>query len=116
MAWNRDEEQKAGKAMTLGSCVIGLVFSVFWCVAALSMGAWFMLVFGIPFTCLMGYRLAVCVKMVKGTRPSPPPETDPWDRPAAQLPPRESGGNFCPYCGSGIQEDFAYCPKCGRKQ
>ena len=112
MAWDRDKERKAGKAMSVGSCVFGLIFSIFWCVAAASMGAWFMLIFGIPFVGMMAYRLYVISQYAKE---EPKQETDPWDRPAQ--PDRPAGGNgFCPYCGGSIQEGFEYCPKCGRKQ
>ncbi|NCB52832.1 MAG: zinc ribbon domain-containing protein [Clostridia bacterium] len=27
----------------------------------------------------------------------------------------EEPGNFCPYCGAGINFDYAFCRKCGRK-
>ncbi len=23
--------------------------------------------------------------------------------------------NYCPYCGTSINEDFSFCPKCGKK-
>ncbi len=29
--------------------------------------------------------------------------------------PRTTQTRFCPYCGAGLQEDFQFCPKCGRQ-
>ena len=115
MAWDRDKEKKAGKAMTLGSSIFGLVFSIFWCIAAASMGAYFMLIFGIPFVGMMGYRLYILSQYTKEERKDiPAKETDPWDRPAPQQP--TNGVIFCPYCGDSIKKNFAFCPKCGRRQ
>ena len=117
MAWDREKEKKAGKAMTMGSCVFGLVFSIFWCIAAASMGAWFMLIFGIPFVGMMVYRLYVLSQYAK-EEPTSAKETDPWDRPAATKTPGQTTcgeGRFCPYCGGERQESFAYCPICRRK-
>lgn len=114
MAWDRDKERRAGKAMSVGSCIFGLIFSIFWCVAAASMGAWFMLIFGIPFVGMMVYRLYVISQYAKDDEKGPQSETDPWDRPAPSG--QASGSGFCPYCGGSIQEGFEYCPKCGRTQ
>ena len=118
MAWDREQEKKAGKAMSIGSCVFGLVFAIFWCIAAASMGAWFMLIFGIPFVGMMAYRLYVISQYAKEDS-APAKETDPWDRPSAPEAPKQpapGGGRFCPYCGGELQKNFAYCPTCGRHQ
>ena len=116
MSWDREKEKKAGKAMTIGSCVFGLVFSIFWCIAAASMGAGFMLFFGIPFAGMMAYRLYVCIQLTK--KDDKPAE--PWDRPETPAPNQEpvpsSGSKFCPYCGSSVEEAFEFCPHCGRRQ
>lgn len=122
MDWDREKEEKAGKAIGIGSSIFGLLFACFWCVAAVSMGAWFMLIFGIPFVGMMVYRLYLCIQYAKtGKKTSQSKEADPWDRPPATDPPKQentagSGNRFCPYCGGGIQEDFEFCPKCGRRQ
>lgn len=115
MAWDREQEQKHGKAMTIGSSIFGLIFAIFWCITAASMGAWFMLIFGIPFVGMMIHRIYVLVQMTKKDETQAQNrQADPWDRPA-EAPKAQSGGNFCPYCGSAIQEGFAFCPKCGRR-
>ena len=82
---------------------------------AAAMGAWFMLIFGIPFVGMMAYRLYVMLKLSKDEpKQLPKSEVDPWDRP--QELERSTGNGYCPYCGGAVQENFAYCPKCGRKQ
>lgn len=114
MAWDREKEKKAGKAMTIGSSIFGTVFAVFWCIMAASMGAWFMLIFGIPFVGMMLYRLYVCIQYSKEEKPGQK-EADPWDRPTPPASRPGSGASFCPYCGGDAQEGFAFCPKCGRR-
>ena len=113
MAWDRDKERKAGKAMTLGSSIFGLVFAIFWCIAAASMGAWFMLIFGIPFVAMMIHRIYVISHYMKDEKPNSR-EAEPWERPVNGDTPHTAPG-FCPYCGGSIQEGFEYCPKCGRR-
>ena len=111
MNWSRDEERKAGKAWHLGASVVALIFGVFWCLAALAMGAGFMLIFGIPFVGVLVYRLVMVIKL--GTKKPKQPigqGDDLWERQEKSV---ENG--FCPYCGSAIEESFVYCPRCGRK-
>ena len=114
MAWDREKERKAGKALHLGSSIFGLVFAIFWCVMALSMGAGFMLLFGIPFVGMMIYRLYVISQFAKEDKPK---EQDPWDLPKAEPDKASGSGNpFCPYCGQSLEPAFEFCPKCGRRQ
>ncbi|MBQ8833703.1 MAG: zinc ribbon domain-containing protein [Oscillospiraceae bacterium] len=118
MAWDREKEKKAGKAMTIGSSIFGTVFAIFWCVMAASMGAWFMLIFGIPFVGMMVYRLYICIQYSKGdNNKAPQKEADLWDRPAAQTTYTQPtiDSKFCPYCGAPTQDGFEFCPKCGRR-
>ena len=115
MGWDREKERKAGKAYHMGFAVFGLIFAIFWCIAAVSMGAGFMLIFGLPFVGLMVFRLVVMAKHgEEGPKQPPRQEADPWER--QEFPRRETAGNgFCPYCGSSVEDTFEYCPKCGRK-
>lgn len=111
MRWDRDKERKAGKAYHMGSSVFGLIFAVFWCIAACAMGAWFMLIFGIPFVGMMAFRLVMISRHGEDAPERPPrQEAEPWE---PRRRPAENG--FCPYCGSAVEENFEYCPKCGRK-
>ena len=115
MAWDRDKERKAAKSMSIGSSVFGILFAIVWCATAASMGAWFMLLFGIPFVGLMVYRLVMCIRLSKDEEEkAPPKETEPWERPSQE--PNRSGNKYCPYCGFGLQEGYEFCPKCGRRQ
>ena len=111
MDWDREKERKAGKAWHLGASVVALIFGIFWCLAALSMGAGFMLIFGIPFVGLLAYRLVMVAKYGDRQSKQPPrQEEDPWERQE-----RPDVNGFCPYCGSSVEDTFEFCPMCGRK-
>lgn len=112
MTWDREKERKAGRAYTIGSCIFGILFAVIWCIVTASMGAWFMLLFGIPFVGMMIYRLYVCVQITGEDKPSAK-EPEPWERPVDPEP--SADGKFCPYCGYTLQAGFEFCPKCGRR-
>lgn len=114
MAWDREKERKAAKNMGIAVSIFALVFSIFWCLFALSMGAGFMLIFGIPFVGLTAYRLGVMLKLSreKETGVAPKKEVDPWDQPQNAS---QADGDFCPYCGFRLQSGFEFCPKCGRR-
>ncbi len=111
MGWNRDKERRAAKKMTIASSLFGIAFLIFWCIMAASMGAWVMLLFGIPMLGLMIYRFILCLQLSKEDEDSTKAQ-DPWDAPPPQ--PRQEE-NFCPYCSYPLQPGFAFCPKCGRK-
>lgn len=107
---DRKTERKAGKFLGIGGSIYGIVFMVVWCVIAAGMGAWFMLIFGVPMLIFMVVRTVVIVRKSK-EKPK-----EPWD-----LPPEDSAGRkgngegFCPYCGRRTEDGFEYCPKCGRR-
>ena len=114
MAWDRDKEKKAAKNMSIGSCIFGIVFLIVWCSLAPS----FMKLFGLAGLAMMIYRLYVTIQMTKDDKKAlPQTKVDPWDRPAISDVPRQepSSSGFCPYCGSSVQADFEFCPKCGRR-
>ncbi len=111
MQWDREKERNAAKKMGIGVSIFAIVFAVFWCIMAASMGAWFMLLFGIPFAGLLVYRLIIMLRLTRDDTPKQPrQEIDPWDRPAAN----HSSEN-CPYCGFRLEQGFEFCPKCGRR-
>ena len=124
---DRDFDRKAGAALQLGTCIFGLLFSVVWCSLAAASGAWFMIIFGLFFVGMMIFRLVVCIKKLQQSRQP----AEPWEQTGStyrsytqsaehaqsaysETGYRSPGNNYCPYCGSGIQEDFVFCPKCGR--
>ena len=114
MAWDRNEERKLAGSYRIGATIFGLVFAIFWCCAAVAMGAWFMLIFGIPFVGMMVFQLVVSIRIMKKEKKS----DDPWERPTAgREPPRQTdsgGSGYCPYCGAAITEAYQFCPQGGR--
>lgn len=115
---DRDTEQKAGKAMALGMGVFMLVFSLIWCAVVYAMGVWFMLIPGLLFVGLSGYRLGILWKLSREEPKKPPQDhPEPWDRPdtTSSRQPAGKGSRFCPYCGESLEPRFAFCPKCGRR-
>lgn len=117
MAWDREKERKAGKTYHVGISILGLIFSIFWCCAVVAMDAWFMLIFGLGFMTLSAYRLVLCFKYGdEETKKTVPQETDPWEH--TSVPRQETAdhsGGYCPYCGTSVNDNFDYCPKCGRR-
>ena len=114
MDWDREKDRKAGNAIGIGSSVFGIIFLLIWCGIAVSMGAWIMLLFGIPMLGFMIFRIVVMVKKSK-----PEKQKEPWeqpDRPQSTCEtPRTQGDGFCPYCGRQVSGDFTFCPTCGRR-
>lgn len=118
---NPSDDRKAAAGMHMGMCVFAVLFSIFWCVMAVRVGAGFMVIFGVLFVGLSLWRLALCVKMLRREKGEVGPEKpcassrDPWDRKQEPAPPaRSADGGFCPYCGAETGEGFRYCPNCGR--
>ncbi len=104
MAWDREKERKAAKKMSLASGILGIVFIIVWCIIAVSIGAGFMLLFGIPLLGMQVYRLYVFVQLGKEEK-QPQKETDPWNRSVEAASPSQE-----------IPGGQRFCPKCGRKQ
>ena len=114
MEWDRDRERKAGKAIGIAGSIYAIVFIIIWCAIAIGMGAWFMLIFGLPMLGFVIFRLVVMLQKSKQKPRDPWEQTtqtqEPWTAPQ-----RSENGKFCPYCGKELSEDFAFCPKCGRR-
>lgn len=77
---NPSDDRKAAAGMHMGMCVFAVLFSIFWCVMAVRVGAGFMVIFGVLFVGLSLWRLALCVKMLRREKgkwgrksPVPPP-------------------------------------------
>jgi len=115
MGHDWDKERKAAKGMSIGSCIFGIVFLVFWTAIAPS----FMKLFGLGGLAMMIYRLYVLIQLSREEETKPAKEPEPWDRPAISDTPRHTAPTgetgFCPYCGQKVEADFEFCPKCGRR-
>ena len=114
MAWDREKERKAAKTYHIGVMVFALIFVAIWCVAAVAMGAWFMVLFALPMVGILVFRMGMALKQDQKTKSS-----EPWEQPDRQptweQPRQREDSKFCPYCGAPRQEDFEFCPKCGRR-
>ena len=112
--------------------VFGIVFGIFWTVLASSMTQGFGLVgvifplFGVLFI-IMGVVNAIYhFKNATGENrhfefdiTDDTEEPDPLNRQFGSKPESTpdappSGSSFCPYCGAPVQNDFAFCRKCGK--
>ena len=112
--------------------VFGIVFGIFWTVLASSMTQGFGLV-GVIFP--LGGVLFIIMGVVKAIYhfkhatgenrysefdiTDDTEEPDPLNRQFGSKPESTpdappSGSSFCPYCGAPVQNDFAFCRKCGK--
>ena len=111
---DREQERKAGRVYHTGVLIFVLLFGVFWTVAVISMGAWFMAIFGLFFIGIAAYQLYM-VRKFSGNKK----ERDPWEQDqhktytAAES--IDSGCRHCPYCGEEVEQRFQFCPICGRR-
>ena len=110
---DREKRQKAGKALGICVSIYAIVFAVIWCVIVAAMGAWFMLIFGVPMVAFLVFRLAFLLKQSKSRQ-----QKEPWEQPDKSQ--KSSGSTvrrdgLCPYCGRPLSEDFTFCPACGRR-
>lgn len=71
---NPSDDRKAAAGMHMGMCVFAVLFSIFWCVMAVRVGAGFMVIFGVLFVGLSLWRLALCVKMLRREKGEVGPE------------------------------------------
>ena len=120
-------------AMSAWGSVVAALFGVFWIVAALQMGApWIVPAFGVLFIISAAAGAVYHYKNATGKNrrsafditdedeePDPLNErfgseaddnADPGDYGGA--PP---SGGYCPYCGAPAGEDYEYCRRCGKK-
>lgn len=119
---------KMGAVGSIGAALFG----VFWCIVALSMGAWFMVPFGLIFIGISVYQAIYhshnataedrysLIDIVDSDE-----ERDPLNEKYGRKTVSESmdssdniSGNsvdYCPYCGKPVNGDFDFCPKCGKK-
>jgi len=110
--------------------IFAALFGIFWCILALSMGAWFMVPFGLIFigvaiyNVIYNYRNATSqnrysiVDIVDEDEETDPLNEKYGKKSTASKAAREENGTsaaYCPYCGASVNLDFDFCPKCGRQ-
>ena len=127
---------KPGRGPALLGAIVGVVilaFGVFFTLQARRMGApGFFDAFGILFVCVAAAGVAYnlynatqkrrmsTLDITTGTEEPDPiatamghaePEQTNTNKGAK---PRRFEGDFCPYCGARVTDEFDYCPKCGK--
>ena len=116
--------------MSAVGCIFAAVFGVFWCIVAVSMGAYFMLPFGVIFIGFAVWqavyhthnatsedRYSVFDIVDSAEESDPLQEQYGRNRYSMEQDVPNDGGDaaFCPYCGKPVGSDFEFCPKCGKK-
>ncbi len=106
------------------AAVCAAIFGVFWCFIAASMGAFFMVPFGLIFVVLCIASAVYNHKNATGKNRysaydivDEGEEEDPLSARYGKK--RESrahtgGKNFCPYCGTSVESDHKFCENCGK--
>ncbi|MDX9973289.1 MAG: zinc ribbon domain-containing protein [FCB group bacterium] len=113
--------------------ILAAVIGVIWTIAALSMGApGFVALFGVVFVIAAVVR--AYVNFFNATQPNRlsnldittgEEEPDPIAKALGHASvdrepgldaasPRRIEGGFCPYCGAALEQDYNFCPKCGK--
>lgn len=121
-------------AMGVLSSLFGVIFSIFWTVMAVQVGApFFFPIFGVMFVIMSVVSVFYNLKNATGENRfseydivDEDEESDPWNLKDSSTNrqseynaySKEYGTNdykYCPYCGRELSENFEYCPKCGKK-
>ena len=116
------------KMSAIGS-IFAAIFGIFWCIVAGSMGAVFMVPFGLLFVGLAVYNAVYHYRNATSENRNSvidivdsKEETDPLNEKYGKHSSVEeehcsSEGSFkyCPYCGKQLDNSFEYCPHCGKK-
>ena len=111
------------------SSILVAVFGVAWTIGALSMGAGGLFaIFGIVINAMAVVSAVYNFKNATSKNryssfdiTEDGEEIDPWNERFGEkrdyTQPSTFSGNskFCPYCGTRVEGDYAYCNKCGKK-
>lgn len=116
--------------MGVAGSIFAVIFGIFWCLIAASMGALIMIPFGLLFIGIAIYQAIYhyynatsddrysLVDIVDSDE-----ETDPLNEKYSHKVDRGNKSDsikgtsvaYCPYCGKPVDGDFDFCPKCGNK-
>ena len=111
------------------SSILMAVVGVAWTIGALSMGAGSLFaIFGIVFIAMAVVSAVYNFKNATSKNryssfdiTEDGEEIDPWNerfgekRETTGTTPYSRDSNYCPYCGTRVEGDFAFCNKCGKK-
>lgn len=128
---------KPGRGPSMMQGIVGIfvaLFGVFWTIAAASMGGGLFAVFGIFFVIMAIVQAVYNLKNATGENrysvfdiTDGHEEPDPFqikygsaddrkeERTADQTIYADADSSFCPYCGTKVEDDYAYCHKCGKR-
>ncbi len=107
------------------AAVCAAIFGVLWCIIAASMGAYFMVPFGLIFVVICIANVVYNYKNATGKNRyseydivDDGEEDDPLNARYGEK--REARGNtggknFCPYCGTKVESDHKFCENCGKR-
>lgn len=118
--------------MSAVASIAAALFGVFWCILAASIGAGFMVPFGLIFIGMAIYSAVYhnhnatsedrysLIDIVDEDE-EPDPLNEKYGRKSADRK-KDTNENipgtsvaYCPYCGKTVDGDFDFCPKCGKK-
>ncbi len=117
-----------GPSMMGGIASLCMVaFGLIWTVIVASSGIWIMALFGVIFI-VMGIVQAVynfknatsknrfsTFDITEGDEEPDPLEQRWGEDQDEQRQTYDGEKNYCPYCGTRLEEDFEFCPKCGKR-
>ena len=109
--------------------IAAALFGVVWCIVAGAMGVWFMIPFGLIFVGLAVYNAIYnhhnatsqnrysIIDIVDEDEEKDPLNEKYGRKASAGQAIREDGTSaaYCPYCGTSVDSEFDFCPKCGGK-
>lgn len=110
--------------------IAAALFGIFWCIAAGSMGAWFMIPFGLIFIGVAVYNVLYnyhnvtsedrysIVDIVEEDEETDPLNEKYGKKISGNQATREEKGTsiaYCPYCGTSVDSEYSFCPRCGKK-
>ncbi len=117
-----------GPSMMSGiMCIIVGVFGIIWTIGAVSMGAGpIFALFGIVFISVAVINAIYNFKNATNKNRystfdivDKSEEGDPFDKyiktDIDSFDSSESNSNFCPYCGTKVEDEYEFCNKCGKK-
>ena len=115
--------------MSMVGSIAAAAFGVFWCIMAASMGAVFMVPFGIVFIGVALYNAVNSYHNVTSEDRysiidivEEDEETDPLNQKYGRAHSKNietdskpgTSVEYCPYCGTKVDSNFDFCPKCGK--